>query len=169
MADRRGDILLLSTPSPASSKCQSSLCLSTSCYLCKHKVGLSHISVITITQQSWMFVFVYMVRSRYLILLENDLAFVTKRLGNESLCRFLPSLALILAWQPRFCLLSQRRLRRFPAGWVIHADSGGLTSSNGMSGLGSSLLKIQFMGIEPMSSSLCWLYFSFACAYVALN
>lgn len=142
MAGRRGDISLINTPSPGSSKCQLLQRLCTSCSSCKHKtpllcsyrsllscrlgvlsgrlaqasagiVGLSHVSVITITQQSWMFFCVDMVSSSSWILLESDLAFVTKRLGSEGLCGSLLSLARIPARQPRLCFLSLRRLRRF--------------------------------------------------------
>ena len=169
----------------------------TSCYSCKHKgppplllpesdvllgrcvprsacsiawmVGLNHVSVITITQQSWMFFCVDMVSSSSLALLESDLAFVMNRLGSEGLYGFLPRLACILAWEPRFCFVSWCCLRRFPAGSVVCSDSGGLTSSNKMSCLGSSRLNVQFMGIKPMLSSSCRLYFSYACAYVAVN
>ena len=60
-------------------------------------VGLNHVSVITITQQSWMFFCVDMVSSSSLALLESDLAFVMNRLGSEGLYGFLPRLACILA------------------------------------------------------------------------
>ena len=95
-------------------------------------VGVSHVSVITITQQSWMFFCVDMVSSSSSILLGSDLAFVMKRLGNEGLCGCLLSLARNPDRQPLFCRRSRRR-RRFLAGRVIHGDPGGLMSSGGMS------------------------------------